>query len=174
MARSLMGNYEEIQHQRIIRAIENLYYKTQSAILFNGSTGEWFRTTVGFQQGCLLSPTLFNTFLGRIMCEPLDDHEDSVSTGGRLITNSRFADDIVVNAEEEEAGILVEVLDTTTIRYKWRSAQTRQKWWQPKWLPKRSEARISGEIQLPWSNHLQRRIKTRDSFQDSTDNSSSF
>ena len=27
----------------IIRAIENLYDKAQSAVLFNGSTGEWFR-----------------------------------------------------------------------------------------------------------------------------------
>ena len=31
----------------IIRAIENLYDKAQSAVLLNGSTGEWFRTTVG-------------------------------------------------------------------------------------------------------------------------------
>ena len=53
------------------------------------------------------------------MCEVLDDHEGSVSIRGRLITNFRFADDIVVNAEEEEAGILVEDrLDTTTTRYK--------------------------------------------------------
>ena len=43
----------------------------------------------------------------------------SVSIGGRLITNFRFADDIVVNAEEEEeAGVLVDRLDTTTTRYK--------------------------------------------------------
>ena len=52
------------------------------------------------------------------MCEALDDHEDSVSIEGRLITNFRFADDIVLNAEEEEAGILVDRLDTTTTRYK--------------------------------------------------------
>ena len=77
----------------IIRAIENLYDMAQSAVLFNGSTGEWFRTTVGVRQGCLLSPTLFNI----IMCEALDAHEGSVSIGGRLITNLRFADDIVVN-----------------------------------------------------------------------------
>ena len=79
----------------IIRAIKSLYNKAQSAVLFNGSTGEWFRTTVGVRQGCLLSPTLFNIFLERIMCEALDDHEGSVSIGGRLITNLRFADDIV-------------------------------------------------------------------------------
>ena len=103
----------------IIRAIVNLYDNAQSAVLFNCSTGEWFRTAVGCRQGCLLSPTLFNIFLERIMCEALDDHEWSVSIGGRLITNFRFADDIVVNAEEEEeAGILVDRLDTTTTGYK--------------------------------------------------------
>ena len=53
------------------------------------------------------------------MCEALDDHEGGVSIGGRLITNFRFADDIVVNAEEEEeAGILIDCLDRTTTRYK--------------------------------------------------------
>ena len=52
------------------------------------------------------------------MCEALDDHEGSVSIGGRLITNFLFADDIVVNAEEEEeAGVLIDRLDRTTTRY---------------------------------------------------------
>ena len=47
--------------------------------------------------------------LERILCEALDDHQGSVCIGGRLITNLRFADDIVVNAEEEEeAGFLVD------------------------------------------------------------------
>ena len=62
---------------------------------------------------------LLYTFLERIMCEALDDHEGSVSIGGRPITNFRFADDIVVNAEEEEeAGVLIDRLDRTTTRYK--------------------------------------------------------
>ena len=53
------------------------------------------------------------------MCGALDDHEGSVSIGGRLITNFRFTDDIVVNADEEEqAGVLVDRFDTTTTRYK--------------------------------------------------------
>ena len=103
----------------IIRAIENLYDKTQSAVLFNGSTGDWFRTTVGVRQGCLLSPALFNIFLERIICEVLDDYEGSVSIGGRLIINFGIADDIVVNAEEEEdVGVLADRLDTTTTRYR--------------------------------------------------------
>ena len=42
-----------------------------------------------------------------------------VSASEDDITNFRFADEIVVNAEEEEeAGVLVDRLDTTTTRYK--------------------------------------------------------
>ena len=52
------------------------------------------------------------------MYKALDDHEGSVSIWGRLITSFRFADDIVVNAEEEEeAGVLINHLDRTTTRY---------------------------------------------------------
>ena len=41
------------------------------------------------------------------------------ASGGRLIINFRFADDIIVNAEEEEkAGVLIDRLDRTTTRYK--------------------------------------------------------
>ena len=63
--------------------------------------------------------THYTIFIDRIMCEESDDHEGSASIGGRLITNFRFAGDIVVNAEEEgEARVLVDRLDTTTTRYK--------------------------------------------------------
>ena len=43
----------------LVRTIEQLYDKATSAVQMNGSIGEWFRTTVGVRQGCLLSPTLF-------------------------------------------------------------------------------------------------------------------
>ena len=46
----------------LIQVIKNLYNKATSAVLFNVSIGDWFRTTVGVRQGCLLSPTLFNIF----------------------------------------------------------------------------------------------------------------
>ena len=83
------------------------------------SIGEWFRTTVGVRQGCLLSPTLFNIFLERIMSDALEEHDEKVSIGGRNNTNLRFADDIDVLAEEEqELEALVESLDKTCTRYK--------------------------------------------------------
>ena len=78
----------------LIRAIKNLYDKATSAVLFNGSIRDWFQTTVGVRQGCLLSPTLFNIFLERIMTDALEDHESTVSIGGRTIACVRFADDI--------------------------------------------------------------------------------
>ena len=76
--------------------------KATSGVLFNSSIGDWFRTTVGSPTGCLLSPTLFNIFLERIMTDALKDHEGTVSIGGRTITNFRFADDIDGLAGEEE------------------------------------------------------------------------
>ena len=55
----------------LVRTIEQLYDKATSAVQMNGSIGEWFRTTVGVRQGCLLSPTLFNIVLERIMSDAL-------------------------------------------------------------------------------------------------------
>ena len=51
----------------LVRTIEQLYDKATSAVQINGNIGEWFRTTIGVRQGCLLSPTFFNIFLERIM-----------------------------------------------------------------------------------------------------------
>ena len=78
----------------LIRMIQNLYDKATSAVYLNNSTGDWFGTTVGVRQGCVLSPTLFNIFLERIMTDSLNDREGTVSIGGRNITKLPFADDI--------------------------------------------------------------------------------
>ena len=59
----------------LIRVIKNRYDKATSALLFNGSIGDWFRTPVEVQQECLLSPTFFNIFLERITTDALEDHE---------------------------------------------------------------------------------------------------
>ena len=68
----------------------------------NGSLGEWFRTTIGVRQECLLSPILFNIFLQLIISDTLKEHVIKVGIGGRNITNLRFADDIDTVAEEEK------------------------------------------------------------------------
>ena len=51
------------------------------------------------------------------MKDALEDHEGTVSTGGRTITNLRFADDIDGLAGEEELANLVEHLDKASTAY---------------------------------------------------------
>ena len=38
----------------LIKLIQNLYNKATSAVYLNNSIGDWFRTTVGVRQGCVL------------------------------------------------------------------------------------------------------------------------
>ena len=70
------------------------------------------------RQECLLSPTLFSILLERITTNALEDHEGTVSTGGRTTTNLCFADDIDgLAGEEEELATLVERLDKASTVY---------------------------------------------------------
>ena len=62
--------------------------------------------------------TLLNIFLERIMTDALEDHEGTVSNGGRSITNFRFSDDIDgLAGEEVELAKLVECHDKTSTSY---------------------------------------------------------
>ena len=59
-----------------------------------------------------------NIFLERIITDALEDHEGTVSIGGRTITNLRFADDIdSLAGEEEELANLVKRLDKASTAY---------------------------------------------------------
>ena len=81
-------------------------------MLFNGSTGDGFRTTVGVRQGCFLPPTLFNSFLEKILTDALENHEDTVRFGGKKVKNLRFADDIDGLACKEKLENIVKTLET--------------------------------------------------------------
>ena len=111
----------------LIRSIECLYDKGTSAVYHDNNIGEWFWTTIGVRQGCLLSPTLFNIFLERIMADALEDHEGKVSIGGRAITNLRSADDIDGLAGQEQEQVKLKRLPW---HMRCRSVQRRSSWWQ--------------------------------------------
>ena len=103
---------------KVIKIIQELYAKATSAVLVQGSIGDWFHTQVGVRQGCLLSPTLFNILLEQIMTDALDNHAGSVSIGGQIVTNLRFADDIdLIAGTECELADLVTRLDKAAARY---------------------------------------------------------
>ena len=105
-------------NDNLIRTTECLYNKATSAVYHDNNIGEWFRTPVGVRQGCLLSPTLFNIFLGRIMADALEDQERTVSIGGRTIANLRFADDIDgLTGQKQELVKLVNHLEEASTVY---------------------------------------------------------
>ena len=111
-----MKSYNIDQH--LITIIQGLYKHATSAVYHSNNTGKWFTTSVGVRQGCLLSPTLFNIFLERIMSDALEDHQGTVSIGGRTITNLRFADDIDgLAGSEGELEMLVKNLDRVVQAY---------------------------------------------------------
>ena len=69
-------------------------------------------------QGIEENPTLFNIFLERIMADELEDHEGTISIGGRTITNLRFADDIDgLAGQEQELVKLVNHLEEASTEY---------------------------------------------------------
>ncbi|GFN80496.1 endonuclease-reverse transcriptase [Plakobranchus ocellatus] len=102
----------------IIMAIQSLYEIAKSAVLLNNNIGRRFRTTFGVCQGCLFSSNLFNIFLERIMIEALEDHESTVSIGGRPLTILHFAYDVDgLAGKEEELAKLTERSDKTSRAY---------------------------------------------------------
>ena len=80
MACSLMGHI----NSNLVRTTGQLFDKATSAVQMNGSIGDWFRTTFGVRQGCLLSPILFNIFHERIMSDALEKHDGMVSIGAEI------------------------------------------------------------------------------------------
>ena len=59
----------------LINVVEQLHDSSTkvSVVFFNGYThGEWFEITVAVRQGCVLSSSLFNIFIDKIMTDALD------------------------------------------------------------------------------------------------------
>ena len=64
---------------------------------------DWFRIGKGVQQGCILSPCLFNIYAEYIMQNVgLDELQAGTKIAGRNINNLRTADDTTLMAESEE------------------------------------------------------------------------
>ena len=77
----------------------------------------------------------------------LEDHEGTVSFGGRTITNFRFADDIDgLAGEEEELANLVERLDKASTAYGMETSAEKTK------LMTNNTSRINTEIQVNGQN----------------------
>ena len=102
----------------LIQVIQTLYDHTTSAVLLNNQLGEFFQMTIGIRQECILSPTLFNLFLERIMQETLHNHTTTISIGDRPICNLHFTDNInLMVGSNSELQELTNKLITTADAY---------------------------------------------------------
>ena len=74
--------------------LRNLYASQETTVrTFHGTT-DWFRIEKGVQQGCLLSPCLFNLHTEHILRNArLDELQAGIKIGGRNMNNLRYADD---------------------------------------------------------------------------------
>lgn len=75
--------------------IKNLHEKAISAFCLNGCTWEWFRIIASVRQVRLLSSTLVNIFLERIIANAFDDHKVIISFGGWTISKLLIAADLL-------------------------------------------------------------------------------
>ena len=103
------------------------------------------------------------------MSDELEEHMSNVSIGGMIFIDYRFADEIVLNAEEEEeAGDIVISMDTTCIRYKIDTGpdKTRSMRLSKSDKDKRPKARRGEEFQISSNSHLKRSIHIGTTFKD--------
>ena len=69
----------------ITQFIKSLYKSSTIAILLDNVTGDYCKSTVGVQQGGILSPDICNMYLEQIMSDILKYHHSNISIGSRNI-----------------------------------------------------------------------------------------
>ena len=104
--------------EKLVQIMKSLHSSASSAVLLNNNASNYFRTTVGVRQGCLLSPILFNLYLENIMRETLHNFKSTISIGGPIISNLRFADDIdLMGGNNDELQELTDRLSNSAREY---------------------------------------------------------
>ena len=83
--------------------LRNLYVGQEAMVRTLYGTTNWFKIEKGVQQGCLLSPCLFNLYAEhRVRNARLDELQAGIKIGGRNINILRYADDTAFHEEESE------------------------------------------------------------------------
>jgi hypothetical protein len=88
--------------EHLIALIRSLYANLEAAVRTEYGDTEWFEVRKGVQQGCILSPYLFNMYSEYIVRKVGFKDNIGIKIGGRTINNLRFADDTTILAEEKE------------------------------------------------------------------------
>ena len=84
----------------------NLYAVQEATVRTGHGTTDWFQIGKGVlysQQGCILSPCLFNVYAEYIMRNAgLEEAQAGIKIDRRNINNLKYADDTTLMAESEE------------------------------------------------------------------------
>lgn len=128
---------------KLIGLLEDLYKRTESAVIVGHDITEWFKQSVGVRQGCIMSPDLFNLYLEHIMRLALDEltqEEVGASIGGRRLNNLRFADDIGLIAETlTKAQQLINRVDEISTKFGQAIHNKKTEWMRARPTPKKNE-----------------------------------
>ena len=49
--------------RELLNAVNIFYVGSEAIVKINGRLSEWFAINVGFRQGCVISPRLFNVYI---------------------------------------------------------------------------------------------------------------
>ena len=83
--------------------LRNLYTGKEATARTGHGTTDWFQIGKGVHQGCILSPSLFNSHAEYIMQNArLDEVQAKIKIVMRNINNLRYADDTTLMAERKE------------------------------------------------------------------------
>jgi len=82
----------------LIDPLAKLYRKQLAKVKVAGTLSEWFLVKKGVRQGCILSPYLFDVLAEMVMRETLTGFQGGLQIGGLIVTNLRYADDIILSA----------------------------------------------------------------------------
>ena len=83
--------------------LRNLYPDQETTVRTGHMKTDWFKIGKGVQQGCILSPCLFNLYAEYIMQNAkLDESQAGIKIASRNINNLRHTDDTTLMAENEE------------------------------------------------------------------------
>ena len=83
--------------------LRNLYAGQEATVRTGHGTTGWFQIGKGVQQGCILSPCLFNFYAEYIMRNAgLCEAQTGIKVAGRNINNLRYTDDTILMAESQE------------------------------------------------------------------------
>ena len=83
--------------------LRNLYAGQEATVKTGHGTIDQFQIGKGVQQGCILSPCLFNLYIEYILQNArLDETQAGIKIAGRNINNLRYSDGTTLMAESKE------------------------------------------------------------------------